>query len=110
MGDKTAEEIAYGTKNMVNRIKRECPKTKVLLLAILPTKGTGGDKIKAVNALTAKLDDRKRVRFLDMGAKFRGKDDKAVDVLYRDDVHLSRKGYELWHATMNPLLTEMMGK
>ena len=23
---------------------------------------------------------------------------------------LSRKGYELWHATMNPLLTEMMGK
>lgn len=110
MGDNTAEEIAYGTKNMVNRIKRECPKTKILLLAILPTKGTGGDKIKAVNALTAKLDDRKRVRFLDMGAKFRGEDGKAVDVLYRDNVHLSRKGYELWHVTMNPLLTEMMGK
>ncbi|MFT5857066.1 MAG: lysophospholipase L1-like esterase, partial [Verrucomicrobiales bacterium] len=48
--------------------------------------------------------------FLDMGTKFLGKDGKAVEALYRDDVHLSRKGYQLWHATMNPLLMEMMGK
>ncbi|MFT5856407.1 MAG: lysophospholipase L1-like esterase/dienelactone hydrolase, partial [Verrucomicrobiales bacterium] len=104
MGDNSAEEIAYGTKNMVKRIKSECPKTQVLLLGILPTKGTEGDKIKAVNVLSAKLDDGKSVRFLDMGTKFLGKDGKAVEALYRDDVHLSRKGYQLWHATMNPLL------
>jgi len=110
MGDNTAEEIAYGTGNMVKRIKKECPETKVLLLGILPTRGNQNDKVKAVNALTAKFDDRDSVRFLDMGAKFVGNDGKAIDALYRDEVHLSPKGYEVWHATMNPLLTEMMGK
>ena len=108
MGDNTADEIAYGVNNMVKRLGQECPKSKVLLLAILPTKGTDNDKIKATNKLTAKLDNGKNIRFLDMAPKFLGKDGKAVDSLFGDNVHLSRKGYEVWHDTMNPLLKQMM--
>lgn len=110
MTDNSPEEIAYGTANMIKRIRTECPQTKILLLALLPTKGNEGEKIKAVNKLTAKLDDGKNVRFLDMGAKFVDRQGKAVDNLYQDNVHLSPKGYEVWHETMNPLLMKMMGR
>lgn len=79
------------------------------MLAILPTKGNDNDKIKAANKLTAKLDNGKNIRFLDMAPKFLDKDGKAVDSLFADNVHLSRKGYEAWHDTMNPLLKQMMG-
>ena len=111
MGDNNVNEIAYGTQFMVERLLKECPNTKVLLLAILPTKGSkeDNDKVKAANRLTATLDNGKNVRFLDMGAKFVDKDGKAVNELFSDNVHLSRKGYEIWHDTMNPLLTTMMG-
>ena len=108
MGDNTAEEIAYGIDNMVKRIESECPKTKVLLLGILPGQGGTTEKIQAVNGIIAKLDDGKKVRFLDMGVKFVGKDGKGLPDVFRDGVHLTTKGYEIWHDTMNPLLMQMM--
>lgn len=110
MVDNTAVEIAYGIDNMVKRIGKECPKSKILLLAILPTKGDENDKIKAVNKITAKLDNGRNIRFLDMAPKFLDKQGKTVDSLYSDNVHLSRKGYEVWHDAMKPLLTQMMRK
>ncbi|MCX6874851.1 MAG: GDSL-type esterase/lipase family protein [Verrucomicrobia bacterium] len=108
MGDNTPEEVAYGINYMIEYLGKQCPKSKVLLLAILPTKGGDNDKIKSVNKLTAKFDNRKNVRFLDMGPKFLGPDGKAEASLFSDNVHLSRKGYEVWHDTMNRLLTQMM--
>ncbi|MDA1044792.1 MAG: GDSL-type esterase/lipase family protein [Verrucomicrobia bacterium] len=108
MGDNSAEEIAYGTDHMVKRLLRECPEAKILLLALLPTRGDNGDKIKALNRLTAKLDNGKNVRFLDMGAKFVDANGAAVEALYSDNVHLSRQGYTVWHDTMDPLLMEML--
>jgi lysophospholipase L1-like esterase len=109
-GDNTPEEVAYGINHMIKFIGNQCPTSKVLLLGILPTKGDDQSKIKAVNKLTAKFDNGKNVRFLDMGPKFLGPDGKADATLYSDNVHLSRKGYEVWHDTMNPLLMQMMGK
>jgi lysophospholipase L1-like esterase len=107
-GDNTPEEVAYGIDFMIKYLGKQCPKSKVLLLALLPTKGDDQSKIKSVNQLTAKFDNGKNVRFLDMGPKFLGPDGKADATLYSDVVHLSRKGYEVWHGTMNPLLTQMM--
>lgn len=108
MADNTPEEVAYGINYMIKYLGKQCPKSKVLLLAIFPTKGGDNDKIKLVNKLTAKFDNGKNVRFMDMGLKFLGPDGKAEASLFSDNVHLSRKGYEVWHDTMNPLLKQMM--
>lgn len=108
LGDNTAEEVAYGIDNMVKYLGKECPKSKILLLGILPTKGDKNDKIKSVNKLTAKFDNGKNIRFLDMGPKFLGKDGNIPDGLLSDAVHLTRKGYEIWADAMNPLLKQMM--
>ena len=109
MGDNSAEEIAYGIDNMVKRLMKECSKSKILVLAILPTRDGISDKMKATNKLIAKLDNGKAVRFLDMGPKFMGKDGKVLEGVHSDGVHLTHKGYEIWVEAMNPLLMEMMG-
>lgn len=109
MGSNTAEETAYGIDHMVKYLRTTYPKTKVLLLGLLPNKGNDGEKITAVNKIIAKLDDGKNVRFLDMGKKFVDKDGKIPDGVLSDNVHLTHKGYEIWADTMNPLLMQMMG-
>lgn len=109
MGDNTPAEIAYGIDNMVKRLTRECPKAKILVLGILPTRYGSSDKMKATNKLIAKLDDGKSVRFFDMGPKFMDNDGKALEGVHSDGIYLTRKGYEIWAETMNPLLMEMMG-
>ena len=108
MADNSAEEIAYGIANMVKRLLKECPQTKVLLMGILPTRDGDNEKIKAVNKLTATLENRKNVRFLDIGSKFYGKDRKIKADLFRDGVHLNRNGYVVWGDAMNPLLKQLM--
>ena len=108
MADNSAEEIAYGIANMVKRLLKECPQTKVLLMGILPTRDGDNEKIKAVNKLTATLENRKNVRFLDIGSKFYGKDRKIKADLFSDGVHLNRNGYVVWGDAMNPLLKQLM--
>lgn len=108
IADNTDAEIAYGIDNMLKRVGQECPKAKILLLAILPTKGTQNGKIKSTNALIAKLDNGKNIRFLDMGPKFLDRDGKIPEGLLADEVHLTPTGYEIWAKTMTPLLKQMM--
>lgn len=109
----SAEKVNAGTRKVVEAVRAKLPETKILLLAGLPVSKGSGDparaKIKAINALNAKLDDGKMVRFLDMGAKFVESDGGISEGLYQVDfVHLKPKGYELWAETMRPVLSEML--
>lgn len=108
MGDNTPAEIAYGIDNMVKFLKKECPKSKILVLGILPGSGGTSEKLTETNKLIGKLDDKRTVRFLDMGPKFLDKNGKALEGVHSDGVHLTHKGYEIWAATMDPLLKMMM--
>ncbi|HLX63953.1 MAG TPA: GDSL-type esterase/lipase family protein [Planctomycetota bacterium] len=111
----SAEKVAEGTKKIVELLRQKLPNAKILLLGILPAQqnASGGlrAKIKSINAITAKLDDGKNVRFLDMGPKFvdaSGNIAPEKEFFQADFLHLTTKGYELWAETMKPLLDEMM--
>src|SRR6185369_10731837 len=76
-GGDTAEGIAKGVTKIVETVRQKSPDTKILLLAVFPRGdkpdgklGAGYEKIKQVNAIIAKLDDKKHVYFLDIGDKF----------------------------------------
>ena len=110
----SADDIAKADTLIVQKIRAKLPNAKVLLLAIFPrgSKGTGemgaqAEKIKAINAQLAKLDDGKAVRYLDIGAKFIV-DGKLPPEIMPDALHLSKKGYEIWAAAIQPMLDEMM--
>ena len=124
LGFISAADTAIGITSMVKNLQAKFPTTKILLLGIFPkvepalapgapalaVADTMKVKIAAVNALIAKLDDKKRVRFLDLTAKFRDAKGDILPGVLKDGVHLTRQGFTVWGDNMAPLLTEMMGK
>ena len=109
-GMNTAREIAYGITAVVKALRAGCPKSKILLLAVFPKKDMPLEKTKAINAIVAKLDDKKMIRYLDIGHGLLDKDNNIKEGVLKDVVHLTRKGYEIWAKAMNPLLAAMMKK
>ena len=108
----TDEEIARGIETVVKIVREKLPKTRVLLLGILPRQNEFfSSRIQRIDALLAKLDDGKTVRFLDLGAHFQktpGKGDVLPELFNEDRLHLSAKGYEVFADALQPLLDEMM--
>ena len=64
--------------------------------------------INAINKELAKLDDGKKVRYLDLGPKFLGADGKIPMDVMPDQLHPNAKGYQIWADAMQPLLAEML--
>lgn len=110
-GDKP-DDVVRGVAAVVQAVRKKLPKAKVLLLGIFPRdanpKAGIRESLKKVNAEIAKLDDKKSVRFLDLGPKFLAADGSIAKEIMPDALHLSEKGYEIWAESMNPLLSELM--
>jgi lysophospholipase L1-like esterase len=106
------EEIAQGIAKVVELLRAKLPETKILLLGMLPRENEWFcGRVSRINAITAKLDDGKVVRYLDMGAKFASAPGNLHSELYNNDrLHLAAKGYAMWADTMQPLFDELMGK
>lgn len=124
-GANSATEIADADKKIVSMIREKLPATKVLLLAIFPRgarKNAQGvitddviadatkrmEVINGANALLAKLDDGKTVRFLDINSAFVGQDGKIPFALMPDQLHPNAAGYQLWADAMRSTLDAMM--
>ncbi len=103
------EEISKGVAEILKQFQAKCPKSKILLLGILPLGNEEQSaRAKNINGMLAKLEGG-QVRFLDMSAKFQGADGKIIPELYRNDkVHLEKPGYVAWDETMLPILKEML--
>jgi len=108
------DAVAKGVTAVVQMLRKRLPSTKVLLLAIFPRDEKPNTdtrkKIKTVNEQIVKLDDRKNVRFLDIGAKLSNPDGSLSKEVMPDFLHLSEKGYQIWADAMAPLLKELMEK
>jgi len=107
----TADEIAQGITAIVEELRRRLPKARILLLGIFP-RGQKPDatreKLQAVNAKIARLDDGSHVKFLDIGQSFLNEDGTISREIMPDFLHLSRKGYRIWADAMEPTLWSML--
>ncbi len=111
--DNTDEEIADGIKAVVGEIKKQQPKTKVLLLGVFPrgpdATDPNRDRIKHINKIISKLDDDgKTVKYLDIGGKFLEKDGTMSKEVMGDFLHPSPKGYEIWAGAIDTPLKDLM--
>lgn len=121
----SAEQIAAADEKIIGMIRKKIPGAKVLLLAIFPRdarKNADGLIIEAnvadaakraavidkANALLAKLDDGKQVRFLNINHVFLGRDGRIPWTIMPDQLHLSPAGYQLWAEAIDKPLVEMM--
>lgn len=111
--ENSPEQIAAGIKNIIAAIHKRSPDTKVLLLAIFPRGATeannpGRAKNKAVNEIIAKLDDGKKVHFLDIGAKFLKPDGTLEKSVMPDLLHLNAASYQIWADAIREKLAALV--
>jgi lysophospholipase L1-like esterase len=112
LASNSADEVIEGITAVVTELGRQKPGSRVLLLGLLPRGAKADDKfrdkIKAINQGLAKLDDGKKVRYLDAGAKFLAKDGDLSDELMPDGLHPSARGYAAWAEAIKGPLEEML--
>lgn len=106
------EEIAQGITTVVQLIQHKLPQTTIMLIGLLPRQNEWFcGRVKRINGIIAKLDDGKQVRFIDAGDRFASAPGKVIPDLYnQDQLHLVKKGYETWAATIKPLFDELLAK
>jgi len=111
-GTMTAAEIAEGVGAVVQEMRTDFPQAKILLLAIFP-RGLAGDsvrdKIADINRIISRLDDQRRVFYLDIGPRFLDERGNFLSGAFRpDNLHPEAKGYDIWGAAVKDKLAELM--
>ena len=118
----TPEQIAEGTRAIVDLLRNRLPQTKILLLRIFPRtrvykkddveRGSAQKRFQAnlrASELVAKLADGKAVHYLDVNHVFLRLDGSIDPELMPDLLHPSPRGAVAWAEAMEPKLSELMG-
>jgi lysophospholipase L1-like esterase len=108
LGSNSVQEVADGVAAIVADYRKRCPDAVILLQAIFPRGASATDparaKIKAINAIIARLADGKNVIYTDFGDKFLEPDGSLSREIMPDFLHPSAKGYEIWAAAIKPFV------
>ena len=105
------EDVAKGIRTILDEFHKRLNGVKVLLLGIFPRLGPVTDNVKKVNEIIKKYDDGHSVRYLDMRKQFEDEKTKQIKAeLYSDGLHLTKKGYDVWAQTMEPLFNQMLNE
>lgn len=109
------EDTAQGVKAILEKIRAQHPKTKVLLLAVFPR---GADKTDArrrvnekLNAMIKKYADNRSVYWLDINKIFIEKDKKDTlpTSVMPDLLHPNEEGYRRWADAVIPTVKKLAG-
>lgn len=112
-GSDSADDIAEGIKSIVSLLRERLPDSNILLLAVFPRgeePNPTREKLDAVNAQIAKLDDGGKVHYLDIGSSFLEDDGTISKEIMPDFLHLSDEGYKRWAKAIEPAVKHLLGE
>ncbi|HTN75092.1 MAG TPA: platelet-activating factor acetylhydrolase IB subunit [Pirellulaceae bacterium] len=113
-GSNSSQQIADGVKAIVAKLRKDLPKTKILVLGIFPRGEKPDNKQRVVNSganeIIAKLADNENVYYLDIGPKFLEADGTLSKAIMPDLLHLNDKSYTIWAESIEPSVTKLMGE
>jgi lysophospholipase L1-like esterase len=100
---------AAGIGEIIKTIHENGPSTKIILLAIFP-RGTGNDdpnrlRNEAVNGIIKNYDGYFGTQYVDLGQYFVNADGSLKSDLFRDKLHLTAAGYEVWKEKLLEIIT-----
>ena len=107
----TADEIYEGVSLICEEIHQRTPKSKILLLALLPRSPHPDErrkKLAEVNQRISKLDGRETITYLDIGSIFLKPDGTLPVELMDDFLHPTSKGYALTAEAIEPTLARLL--
>lgn len=110
LGD-TPEAVAYAVWANVAHIRKTLPDTRVLVQGIFERENPLSDAGKAavVNAILARLDDGKMVKFLDFSRKFLKPDGTLDKAVFPDLCHPEKpEGFQIWADSIQPVIDEWL--
>jgi lysophospholipase L1-like esterase len=107
----SAAEIAEGIGAVVLELQKDFPGAKILLLGIFP-RSTPDDPVRAelaeINSIIARLDDKQRVFYKDIGTVFLDAEGRISPEIMSDGLHPTTKGYELWAEAIEEPLADLL--
>ena len=109
----TPSEIVDGITAIISKLRKKLPNMKILLLDIFPRGqrfNTQRGDIAQVNQTVRKLNDGAHVHYLAIGHHFLEADGSLDKKIMPDFLHLSTQGYEIWAASIEGKLKELLGE
>jgi lysophospholipase L1-like esterase len=108
--DCPPEDVAHGARAIAQVFRRRLPKTRVIMMGILPVSDTiKWAKCQKVNEFNAAITyNTNEVVFVDLKDKFLNSDGSISQNLFTDGTHLTPQGYQIWANSLNDLVSEMM--
>jgi lysophospholipase L1-like esterase len=104
----TAEEIAAGVQAVCERVRKQTPDAKIILMSILPRDNPATSSrrklIDATNLLIADYAKKENLTHLDIGARFVDAKGVISKSLMPDLCHPTEAGYKIWADALVPLL------
>ena len=109
--DAKVADVTRGLAAIVEACRKRAPAATIVLTAIFPRNDNPAvmPTIVAINANLAKMADGQHVRFLDVTAKLADANGTLFEGMTADGLHPSLKGYAVWAAGLEPILTELLG-
>lgn len=114
-GGNTPEEIAEGVEAIVEKLRTDLPKMKVVVLAIFPRGENDSDAARQVNMkanelIQKNIEGEEMVSFLDINSSFLTDDQTLSRDIMPDLLHPNEKGYAIWAEAMEPTVAKLMGE
>jgi lysophospholipase L1-like esterase len=109
-GEAQAADVTRGLQAIVEACRKKAPAATIVLTAIFPRNDRPGlmPTIARINANLAGMADGK-VRFLDVSPGLAAADGTPFEGMMMDGLHPTAKGYEVWAAGLEPILSELLG-
>jgi lysophospholipase L1-like esterase len=100
--------IAEETKILIKRIRKDLPKTRIILISPKPSIARWNlkPKYEALNLELKKLAARKKsVEFADVWSAMLDENGEVFkDIFLQDNLHMNKKGYDIWGKVIGEFL------
>lgn len=107
----SASAIAGGVEKILRMLRAKLPKSKILLLSLLPRE-LGGDVVnirtQSTNTKIAALADGQWIQYLEVHDRFLDEHGRPSAELLHDGLHLSAAGYQVLADAVRPKLDTML--
>ncbi|MFK5974814.1 MAG: GDSL-type esterase/lipase family protein [Flavobacteriaceae bacterium] len=104
---KTSKKIISTTKKLIEQIKGNNPKTKIILIAAKPSIARWNlkGKYKRLNRKFNRLSKKDTMLdFADVWKPMLNKRKVKQDIFVEDGLHMNAKGYEIWYGVLKPFM------
>ena len=110
------DSVALGVHEIVQRIKSESPRTKIIVQSILPTndyygKFSGHTKrwkdVAVINDMLKTMAEEEGVTYLDLYRLMADEEGKLNTDYSNDGLHLNGEGYKVWKAAIEDQIGEL---